>query len=55
MLRTYKHDGKMWRFEEGEQPEGAVLVEVKAAKPETPETRAPKAAAKRRASKKEAD
>ena len=54
MIRTYKHDGKMWRYEEGEQPEGAVLVEVKAAPKETPETRAAKAPAKRRAAKKEA-
>ena len=27
MLRTYKFNGKMWRFEEGEQPESAVLAE----------------------------
>lgn len=50
MIRTYKYDGKMWRYEEGEQPAGAVLVE--AAAKETPATRAAKAPAKRRAAKK---
>lgn len=53
MLRTYKHDGKMWRYEEGEQPEGAVLVET-AAEKQTPESRAAKAPAKRRAAAKKA-
>ena len=53
MLRTYKFDGKLWRFEEGEQPEGAVLAEVKAPAKETPESRVAKAPAKRRAAKKE--
>ena len=51
MLRTYKYNGHMWRYEEGEQPEGAVLVEAEAAPKETPETRASKAPAKRRASR----
>lgn len=51
MLRTYKYNGHMWRYEEGEQPEGAVLVETKAVPKETPETRASKAPAKRRAAK----
>ena len=50
MLRTYKWAGKMWRFEEGEQPEGAVLVEA-ACKGETPESRASKATARKRAAK----
>ena len=53
MLRTYKHDGKLWRYEEGEQPDGAVLAEVKATAKETPESRAAKAPAKRRTAKKE--
>lgn len=54
MLRTYKHEGKLWRYEEGEQPAGAVLAES-SPKGETPESRAAKAPAKRRATaKKEA-
>lgn len=53
MLRTYKYDGKLWRYEEGEQPEGAVIVEVKAPAKETPESRAAKAPAKRRNANKE--
>lgn len=48
MLRTYKHNGKLWRYEEGEQPADAVLVEVSRAKKETPEERAAKAPAKRK-------
>jgi len=51
MLRTYKHDGKLWRYKDGEQPSYAVLVEA-SAKGETPEQRASKAPAKRRAAKK---
>lgn len=51
MLRTYKYNGHTWRYEEGEQPEGAVLVETKAVPKETPETRASKAPAKRRTAK----
>ena len=51
MLRTYKHDGKLWRYEEGEQPEGAVLAEAKTTPKQTPESRAAKAPAKRRAKK----
>lgn len=51
MLRTYKYNGHMWRYEEGEQPEGAVLVEAEAAPKETPETRASKAPANRRAAR----
>lgn len=47
MIRTYKHNGKMWRYEEGEQPAGAVEVKVAPKKPETPEARAAKAPAKR--------
>lgn len=51
MLRTYKYNGHTWRYEEGEQPEGAVLVEVGNQAKETPETRASKAPAKRRAAR----
>ena len=55
MLRTYKYADKLWRYEEGEQPEGAVLVETNKPKADTPENRAAKAPAKRRAAtKKEA-
>lgn len=46
-LRTYKHNGVFWRFEEGEQPAGAVEVAI-AYKGETPEKRAAKAPAKRK-------
>ncbi len=55
MLRTYKYNGHMWRYEEGEQPEGAVLVAAGKEAKETPETRASKAPAKRRAAKKQAE
>ena len=52
MLRIYKMpDGRTYRFEEGDQPADAVLVERAAEQPETPETRASKAPAKRRAAK----
>lgn len=51
MIRTYKHDGKLWRYEEGDQPSHAVLAEP-AHKGETPESRAAKAPAKRRAARK---
>lgn len=52
-LRVYKlTDGTTRQYREGEQPEGAVRVET-AAK-QTPETRAAKAPAKRRAASKEA-
>lgn len=53
MLRTYKHNGKMWRYEEGEQPAGAMLVEASTKKGEAAEERAEKAVAKRRAQKKD--
>ena len=52
MLRTYKMNGKLWRFEEGEQPESAVLVGASKPKGDTPEKRAAKAPAKRRAAPK---
>lgn len=52
-LKVYKlPDGTTRQYREGEQPEGSVSVEV-AAK-QTPESRATKAAAKRRTAKKEA-
>lgn len=51
MLRTYKYNGHMWRYEEGEQPEGAVLVAAGKEAKETPENRASKAPAKRRAAR----
>lgn len=54
MIRTYKFDGKLWRYMEGDQPDGAVLAEV-AKKGETPEARAAKAPAKRRAAAKKAE
>jgi len=53
MLRVYKMpDGRTYRYEEGDQPECAVLVERSAEQPETPEKRASKAAARKRAPKK---
>lgn len=54
MLRTYKFNGKLWRFEEGEQPEGAVVVEM-APKGQTPESRAAKAPSKRTSKKPKED
>ena len=52
-LRNYKlPDGTTRQYREGEQPEGAVSVET--AVKQTPESRATKAAAKRRTAKKEA-
>ena len=53
MLRIYKMpNGRTYRFEEGEQPADAVLVERSAEQPETPEKRVRKAAARKRAPKK---
>ncbi len=53
MLRIYKlPNGRTYQFEEGEQPADAVLVERAAEQPETPEKRASKAAARKRAPKK---
>lgn len=46
MLRTYRWRGVFWRFEDGEAPAGAVLVEVAGA-PVTAET--PKKAPVKRA------
>lgn len=53
MLRIYKlSNGRTYQFEEGTQPADAVLVERLAEQPETPEKRATKAAARKRAPKK---
>lgn len=50
-LRNYKlPDGTTRQYRDGEQPDGA--VEVKTAVKETPESRAAKAPAKRRAQRK---
>ena len=52
MLRVYKlPNGRTYRFEEGDQPADAVLVERAADAPETPEKRASKAAARKRTTK----
>ena len=51
MLRTYKYNGKLWRYEEGEQPAGAVEVCFDVPNMETPEKRAEKAPAKRKKAK----
>lgn len=52
MLRVYKMpNGRTYQFEEGFQPSDAVLVERSAEQPETPESRASKAAARKRAAK----
>lgn len=54
MLRVYKMpNGRTYRYEEGDQPADAVLVERAAEQPETPEKRASKAAARKRAAKPE--
>lgn len=45
MLKIYRYNGSTWKFEEGKQPAGAVLVEEKAAQPEN---KAAKPANKRR-------
>lgn len=53
MLRIYKMpDGRTYRYEEGDQPADAVLVERSNEQPETPEKRASKAATRKRAPKK---
>ena len=53
MLRIYKlPDGRTYRYEEGDQPADAVLVEQSAEQPETPEKRASKAATRKRAPRK---
>ena len=53
MLRVYKMpDGRTYRYEDGDQPDCAVLVEKAAEQPETPEKRATKAAARKRTAKK---
>ena len=55
MLRIYKMpNGRTYRYEEGDQPEGAVLAEI-ACKGETPKERAAKAPAKRRSARKKAE
>lgn len=52
MLRIYKMpNGRTYQYEEGEQPEYAVLVERAAEQPETPEKRVSKATSRRRAAK----
>ena len=52
MLRVYKMpNGRTYRYEEGDQPADAVLVERDAQQPETPEKRVSKAASRRRAAK----
>ena len=54
MLRIYKlPNGRTYQYEEGDQPEDAVLVERKPEQPETPEKRASKAAARKRKPKAE--
>lgn len=46
MLKIYEIDGKLWQFEEGEQPAGAREYRQKAVKP--PEDKAVKPANKAR-------
>lgn len=49
MLRIYKlPNGRTYRYEEGTQPESAVLVGKEASEPETPEKRAASAAKRKR-------
>jgi len=53
MLRVYKlPNGRTYRFEEGDQPADAVLVERAADAPETPEKRASKVASRKRTPRK---
>ena len=42
MLKIYEIGGKLWQFEEGEQPEGAREVREQAAKPPEEKKAAPK-------------
>ncbi len=52
MLRIYRlPNGRTYQYEEGDQPADAVQV-AKASEPDTPEKRASKAAARKRAPKK---
>lgn len=56
MLRIYKlPNGKTYQFEEGTQPDGAILVEIAAPQVMTPETtpKKPRATRKRTAAPKE--
>ena len=58
MLRIYKlPNGKTYQFEEGTQPEGAILVEISAPQVMTPETvpapKKPRTTRKRTAAPKE--
>lgn len=46
MLRTYEWNGRKWRFEEGQEPEGAVCIAI------AKETVKPGKAAKKKATKK---
>lgn len=55
MIRIYTYHDKMWRFEEGEQPEGAVLVEAEKPKAEPKAKAAPKRSSRKSASEKEAE
>ncbi len=56
MLRIYKMpNGRTYRFEEGDQPADAVLVERAVESPETPEKRASKVAARKRTAKSKED
>lgn len=56
MLRIYRlPNGRTYRYEEGTQPADAVLVERVKEQPETPEKRATKAAARKRAAKPKED
>ena len=56
MLRVYKLPNcRTYQYEEGDQPEDAVLVERSAEQPETPEKRASRAASRRRTAKKKAE
>lgn len=57
MLRIYKlPNGKTYQFEEGTQPEGAILVEIAAPQvmtPETTPTKKPRTTRRRTAAPKE--
>ncbi len=51
MLKIYSYGGRLYQFEEGEQPAGAVEVGTKAKAVEPPKKEAPKPANKAKAVK----
>lgn len=54
MLKIYEYNGLTYQFEEGEQPEGAKLVEQPEAEEEQPEVKEAKPANKARTARNKA-